>query len=358
MTRPSDAALVSVVAALDGRAQLRAPLGARTTYRVGGPAAAMVEVDSQADLQAVHRALDAAGGAVPVLVVGQGSNMLVADAGFPGLVVVLGGGLAAVDVGDGTDRWGAPGQPGGHGRPGLPAGSPHGAVARCSTRGTGPGTVAVHAGGGARLPVVARRSAAAGLRGLEWAVGIPGSVGGAVRMNAGGHGSDIAAVLQRCWVFDLRTGRAGERHVSDLHLGYRSSALSPDEVVVWADLRAAPGDRLAAEAAVAEVVRWRRAHQPGGANAGSVFTNPAGDAAGRLVEEAGLKGMRIGTACVSPKHANFVQADPGGTAADVRRVIEHVRAEVERRTGVVLQTEVKLVGFDDGDELAVGTGQP
>ena len=358
MTKPPDAALVSVVDALGGRARFEAPLGARTTYRVGGPAAALVEVGSQADLQAVHRALAAAEGTVPVLVVGQGSNMLVADAGFPGLVVVLGGGLAAVDVSGGAGRRGAPGPPGGHGGPGLPGGAPHGAGDGCGDRGTEPGAVAVHAGGGARLPVVARRSAAAGLRGLEWAVGIPGSVGGAVRMNAGGHGSDVAAVLLRCWVFDLRTGRASERCVSDLHLGYRSSALSPDEVVVWADLRAAPGDRLAAEAAIADVVRWRREHQPGGANAGSVFTNPAGDAAGRLVEEAGLKGMRIGTARVSPKHANFVQADPGGTAADVRRVIDHVRAEVERRTGVVLHTEVKLVGFDDGDEPAAGTGRP
>ncbi len=318
---------------LGGRARRDAPLGARTTYRVGGPAAVLVEARSEADLQAVHRALAAAGGPVPLVVVGQGSNLLVADAGFPGLAVVLGGDLAAVDLG------GAPG--------GGPAG---GGAAAAGADGT---EALVSAGGGARLPVVARRSAAAGLRGLEWAVGIPGSVGGAVRMNAGGHGSDIAAVLAGCRVVDLATGRAEERCPASLALGYRTSALAGGEVVVRADLRARRGDRAAAEAEVAEVVRWRREHQPGGANAGSVFTNPPGDAAGRLVEAAGLKGWRSGSACVSAKHANFVQADPGGTAADVLRVVEHVRAVVERRTGVVLRTEVVMVGFGDDRDRAV-----
>ena len=298
----------ALVAALGPRAatlERDAPLGARTTYRVGGRGALAVEVDDEDDLAAVHRAWDGVGRPVPVLVVGEGSNMLVADAGFPGLVVRLGPGLGFVEVG------------------------PRG----------------VRAGGGAKLPVVARRSAAAGLRGLEWAVGVPGSVGGALRMNAGGHGSDVAAVLDRCRVFDLRTGRGDERAAPALALGYRRSGLAPEEVVVWAAFALTPGDRAEAERAVAEVVRWRRAHQPGGSNAGSVFTNPDGDAAGRLVEAAGLKGFRLGTARVSPKHANFIQADEDGSADDVRALIEHVRAVVAERTGVSLVPEVRLVGF-------------
>jgi UDP-N-acetylmuramate dehydrogenase len=256
----------------------------------------------------------AAGGPVPVLVVGQGSNLLVADAGFPGLVVVLDGLLAAVDV---PERAGTETE------------------------------VAVRAGGGAKLPVVARQAAAAGLRGLEWAVGVPGSVGGAVRMNAGGHGSDMAACLVSARVADLSSGGFDDRLPEHLGLGYRSSGLEPAEVVVAAALRAWPGDRAEAEAAVSEIVRWRRANQPGGANSGSVFTNPPDGAAGRLVEEAGCKGMRVGSAEVSTKHANFIQADPGGTAADVRAVIDLVRRQVADRLGVELVPEVRMVGFDD-----------
>jgi UDP-N-acetylmuramate dehydrogenase len=234
----------------------------------------------------------------------------VADAGFPGLAVTLGEGFAGIAI-DGTR---------------------------------------VRAGGAVSLPVLARRTAAAGLRGLEWAVGVPGSVGGGVRMNAGGHGSDIKAVLSRVRLFDLDAGDRGEaRDVdsADLLLGYRSSALTPFQVVVAAEFDLRPGDRTAAEAQIAEIVRWRREHQPGGPNAGSVFTNPPGDAAGRLVEAAGLRGHRHGTACVSPKHANFIQADEGGSADDVRTLIAFVRQRVLERAGVLLQPEVHLVGYPD-----------
>lgn len=303
-----------VAAVLGERARRRAPLGARTTYRVGGPAAVLVEAECEGDLHAVHEALQRAGGEVPVLVVGQGSNLLVADRGFQGLAVVLGRGLSRITL---------PGTPG-------PAGAP----------------LKVEAGGGARLPVLARQSAAAGLHGLEWAVGVPGSVGGAVRMNAGGHGADLGSVLVACTVFDLWSGSVVERGVSALHLGYRTSALRAGELVLRADLRVVRGERARAEAAVRDVVRWRRAHQPGGANAGSVFTNPPGDAAGRLVEAAGLKGYRHGSAAVSEKHANFVQADAGGSADDVRAVIDHVRAEVARHSGVELVPELVMVGFE------------
>jgi UDP-N-acetylmuramate dehydrogenase len=236
--------------------------------------------------------------------------MLVADAGFDGLVVVPGAGMAGVAISGTT----------------------------------------VRGGGAAQLPLAARRSAAAGLVGLEWAVGVPGSVGGALKMNAGGHGSDVAAVLVRQRVFDLESGQMDEDGPERLELGYRRSSLGPGQVVVWAEFDLEVGSRAEAEAALSEVVRWRRAHQPGGSNAGSVFTNPVGDAAGRLVEKAGLKGLRLGTARVSEKHANFVQADDGGTAEDVRKVIDTVHRLVLEQTGVDLVAEVRMVGFDDDEE--------
>ncbi len=297
--------LDTVAGLLGRRAQRHGPLGARTTYRVGGDAGVLVEAHSEDDLVAVHRAVVTVDATIPLLVVGEGSNLLVADAGFPGLVVRLGRGFAEVEI-------------------------------RGST---------VRAGGGAKLPVVARRSAAAALHGLEWGVGVPGSVGGALRMNAGGHGSDVAAVLSAWRLFDLSTGEGIDAIPSSLALGYRTSCLRAGDVVVRADFSLQAGDRHRAEQTVNEIVRWRREHQPGGSNAGSVFVNPDGDSAGRLVDAAGLKGMRVGSAQVSTKHANFIQADEGGSADDVRSLVDLVRAEVLDRTGVGLVTEVRMVGF-------------
>jgi UDP-N-acetylmuramate dehydrogenase len=295
----------AAAAVLGDRARRDVPLGPLTTYRVGGPAALFLEVADEDDLRLTAKAVAASG--VPVLVVGKGSNLLVADAGFPGLALVLGPAFAGIEV-DGTT---------------------------------------VRAGGAASLPVLARRTAAAGLTGLEWAVGVPGSVGGAVRMNAGGHGSDVAATLVRVRVADLSTGEDGEVPAADLHLGYRRSSVRPSQVVVRAELALAPGDRARSEAEIAEIVRWRRANQPGGQNAGSVFTNPPGDSAGRLVDAAGCKGLRLGTAHVSPKHANFIQADDGGSADDVLALMVEVGRRVEERFGVQLVPETRLAGFPD-----------
>ncbi len=278
-------------------------LGALTTYRVGGRAALLSRPDTRSQLARISAAVADTG--VEVLVVGKGSNLLVADAGFPGLVVALGEGFAGIEV----------------------AGR------------------SVTAGGAASYPVLARRCAAAGLTGAEWAVGVPGSVGGAVRMNAGGHGSETSQVLSSCTCFDLRTGGVARRAVETLEYSYRHSNVGSHEVVLSADFALEDGDRSASEDALGEVVRWRRANQPGGQNAGSVFTNPPADSAGRLVEEAGLKGFRIGSASVSPKHANFIQADNGGSADDVRSLLEEVRRLVGEQTGVWLETEVRLVGF-------------
>lgn len=290
-------------ALLGERCLLHAPLGARTTYRVGGTAEAFFMVESYEDLTRVASAVRTSGAAV--LVVGKGSNLLVADAGFPGLALALGGTFAAIDVSEGT----------------------------------------VRVGGATDLPVLARRTAAAGWRGLEWAVGVPGSVGGGVRMNAGGHGSDVAGRLERVRIFDLATGQDGVVVAADLDLGYRRSNLEPNQVVVWAEFEVHRGDPQVAGAEVSKIVRWRRQHQPGGQNAGSVFTNPAGDSAGRLIEVAGAKGLRLGTAEVSHKHANFIQADSGGSADDVLALIEEVRRRVWRATGIDLVPEVRLVGF-------------
>jgi UDP-N-acetylmuramate dehydrogenase len=165
-------------------------------------------------------------------------------------------------------------------------------------------------------------------------------------MNAGGHGSDVAAVLAGVRVVDLLTGDDGSVRVEDLALSYRHSAIGPSQVVTSATLRLAHGSAPEAEAEVAEVVRWRREHQPGGANAGSVFTNPPGDSAGRLVDAAGCKGRRIGSAEVSRKHANFIQVDPGGRASDVVALMAEVRTAVRDRFGIELAAETRLVGFD------------
>jgi UDP-N-acetylmuramate dehydrogenase len=297
--------LDAVADALGERAERHAPLGTRTTYRVGGDAGVLFEAHDEHDLALVHAVLVSAAAPVPVLVLGEGSNLLVADAGFPGVVVHLGAGFDWVEI-------------------------------RSS---------ALRAGGAAKLPVVARKSAGAGLHGLEWAVGVPGSVGGGLRMNAGGHGSDIAAVLSRYRVFDLGTGEGLDAHPGALCLGYRRSSLAATEVVVWAEFSLQGGDSALAQETVADIVRWRRLHQPGGSNAGSVFVNPEGDSAGRLVEAAGLKGKRLGTAQVSTKHANFIQADRGGSADDVWRLIEHVRTVVLEHSGVALVPEVRTVGF-------------
>ena len=212
----------------------------------------------------------------------------------------------------------------------------------------------VRAGAALALPVLARRVADAGWSGLSWAVGVPGSVGGAVRMNAGGHGSDMASCLVRYRWVDLVADGGGTDDAARLAYGYRTSSVTAHAAGRWRrSIRVTPGSVEEEQAAVAAIVRWRREHQPGGANAGSVFTNPEGDSAGRLIEAAGLKGFRLGTAHVSEKHANFIQADRGGRADDVHALMEHVRGVVAERCGVALRTEVRLLGFGDGKTDAV-----
>jgi len=297
------------------------PLAPLTTYRVGGAAALFVEARSVDDLVAVAEVRLAT--RLPVLTIGRGSNMLVADAGFRGIAVSVAEFASQIEIPDGVAD---------------------GAV------------VEVGAGGGAALPVVARRTAAAGVTGFEWAVGVPGSIGGAVRMNAGGHGSDMAACVVDAGVFDIDDPARGPIRIAvdDLGLRFRASSLAPTHIVLDARLALRAGDRAASEREIAEIVRWRREHQPGGQNCGSVFVNPVpGEVtAGGLIDSLGLRGFAIGTAWVSEKHANFVQAADGGSAADVRAVIEAVREKVAAATGYRLRSEVRLVGFDDADPMS------
>lgn len=318
---------------LGDRLRRDVPLAPLTTYRVGGSAALFVDVVTLDDLVAIAEARRATG--VPVIVIGRGSNMLVADTGFAGVAISIAE-LANHIV--------------------LPVDVPVDVLVDGAATPRVDVEQIVTAGGGVALPVLARRTAAAALTGFEWAVGVPGSIGGAVRMNAGGHGSDMAQCLVDVRVFDMADPARGLRSlpVETLGLRFRASSLAPAHIVYEARLRLRAGDRARAEQQIAEIVQWRRAHQPGGQNCGSVFVNPVpGEvAAGGLIDGLGLRGMRIGTAHVSEKHANFIQAGEGGTAADVRAVMEEVRRRVVDATGYRLRSEVRLVGFGDADPMS------
>jgi UDP-N-acetylmuramate dehydrogenase len=290
---------------------LDAPLGARTTYGVGGSASVLVALDSPDHVAVLGEALHGTG--VSTITVGRGSNLLVADSGFAGVAVVTRGAFSEIAI-DGTT---------------------------------------IVAGGAAKLPVVARAAVNAGLRGFAWAVGVPGSIGGAIRMNAGGHGAEMSDVVTSADIVDFENvdfeNVDFERRwpVDELDFGYRRSALRSSQLVLRATLELEPGDVIEGKAEMLEIVQWRRNNQPGGQNAGSVFTNPPGESAGQLIDSAGLKGFRIGSAEVSPKHANFIQADPNGSADDVFALMKEVMRRVHETHGVELHAETHVVGFEE-----------
>lgn len=305
----SDPVVAALVAAGIEDVQPDGPLAPLTTLRVGGNARVLVTAEDDHDLGAVGRVATEHG--VPWLIVGRGSNLLVPDAGWAGIAVVLGRGFRGVAFAPSPQR---------------------------------PGGRRVHAGAAEPLPALAVRVADAGCAGFAWACAVPGTVGGAVRMNAGAHGSDMARHLVEVDLLRLRTGTRETWTVDALGLGYRRSQLPDDGVVVSATLDLAPGDPEAVRAEIARIRTWRRTHQPlNEPNCGSVFTNPSGDSAGRLIEEAGAKGLCIGGAQVSERHANFIVTRPGATAADVLAVIGEVQRRVHEHAGIDLHTEVVRV---------------
>ncbi|HEY5092152.1 MAG TPA: UDP-N-acetylmuramate dehydrogenase [Acidimicrobiales bacterium] len=289
-----------------GRVTQHAPFGARTTYRVGGTVRALVTLSSVGDLEELGPLMRDCG--LDMFVLGNGSNLLVADGAHEVLGVHL-----------------------------------NGAFLELTTRDEGD-TVIVEAGAGLDLPIAARRLAKSGVVGFEWAVGVPGTFGGAVAMNAGGHGSDMDASVHSLVAWSSGGTRTWTH--DELAFRYRASALGRGELVTKVTLHLASGDNEAAQEQIREIVRWRRANQPGGANAGSAFRNPEGDYAGRLIEASGCKGLRIGTAVVSEKHANFIIADAFGRANDVYELLLTLRQRVLDSSGVLLKSEHRFLGFE------------
>lgn len=281
------------------------PIGPWTTLGVGGAARWFVEPRTPSELAAVLSAL----GDLPLLVLGRGSNMLVSDSGWPGVALRLGAGF----------KW--------QRRSGL----------------------AVSAGGGTSMPALAAWLATEGLSGLEFAAGIPATVGGSVRMNAGAHGGQTADALTSVTIASPSDPSGAVYAPEALDFAYRDSRLPDGAVVVEAAWSLTEADPAAIRAKLDELRAWRRATQPlRQRNCGSVFTNPPGDSAGRLIEAAGLKGRAVGGASVSEKHANFIVVEPGRTTArDVMTLIRLVRDEVAARGGPVLVPEVRLVGFEE-----------
>jgi UDP-N-acetylmuramate dehydrogenase len=282
------------------------PLARFTTMRVGGPADLFATAHNAFELRALVRF--ARTRELPHLVLGRASDMVIADAGVRGLVIQVRAEGSHIDGRRYTAESGVQ-------------------MARAATETQG-----------------------AGLTGLEFGLAIPGTVGGAVWANAGAHEADIAGILESARLL-LADGSEAIVPAAELGFGYRDSRLkhsppgAPRELVVEATFQLAPADPATIKTRLDEIRRWRQAHQPVGLpSAGSVFRNPPGDSAGRLIEASGLKGLRIGGAVVSEKHANFIVNDQHGTASDVRRLGERVQAEVEARHGVHLEFEIEFVG--------------
>ncbi|MGA4644545.1 UDP-N-acetylmuramate dehydrogenase [Limisphaera sp. 4302-co] len=284
------------------------PMSRHTTWRVGGPAAVWVEPAGEEDLVRVVRACGPAG--MPVLVVGRGSNLLVGDAGFHGVVVALHGEYwQRVEV-SGERLW---------------------------------------CGAGARLKAVAVAARDAGLSGLEFLEGIPGSVGGALRMNAGAMGSSMFEVVETVRLMDA-AGEVREVAAGLLDVRYRCCEGLRDRIALGAWLRGRPAPREEIQERMQSYSRRRWATQPAAPSAGCVFKNPGGVPAGRLLDELGCKGWREGGAVVSDVHANFIVTEAGATAADVLRLIRRLQEHVWRERGILLEPEVRIVAEAEGEE--------
>ncbi len=283
--------------------QADVPLAPLTTLRVGGPADRLAAPDTVDELVALLLAAREAG--TGVFMLGKGSDLVVADAGIRGLVIRARADAVTID----------------------------------GTR--------VRAEAGTAMASLARRCARQGLAGFDWAISIPGTFGGAIWANAGAHGGEMAEVLREVEVLDLTDGERRTVAAADCAFSYRDSRFKHgDDVVLSGLMELDHGEPDAVIALIEEHQAHRQQTQPlADQNAGSVFRNPPGDHAGRLIEAAGLKGHRIGSAQVSTLHANFIVTDRGaGRAADVRALGDHVRATVAERLGVELAYEIEFVG--------------
>jgi UDP-N-acetylmuramate dehydrogenase len=288
------------------RVRPRFPLAPLTSFRLGGPAALYLEARTTEDLSAVARALRETG--LPLLVIGKGSNLLVADEGFPGIVLRLGKEF----------RWAA--------RDGD----------------------TLSAGAAMPLPALAGVALSHSLAGLEFGVAIPASFGGSVRMNAGAHGHSLDEVIGSVEVFLTSEDRVRVLAAEEAGFAYRDTALPDGSVVVGAAVRLHVGDPVEIRGRMDEAREWRRATQPlAEPNCGSVFKNPPGDHAARLIESVGGKAMAVGGARVSEKHSNFIVAGPGASARDVSRLISMLRHRVLEQHGVQLEPEVQVAGAVD-----------
>ena len=293
-------------AALGSRLRVDEPLARHTSMRVGGPADVLAMPESAAELGTVLAG--AAGSGVRVTLLGGGSNVLVGDGGIRGVVVKLGRGFSAVEWSD------------------APAGP------------------RVRAGAAVQLGRLARAAVTRGLAGLEYAEGIPGTVGGALFMNAGAYGGDLSGVVEAVEGV-MPDGTCVELRGEALRFRYRRAEVPRGFVVTAVVFALRHDDPGAVKARMSEARRRRLAGQPQGSpSAGSIFKNPNGDFAGRLVEAAGLKGARAGRARISDRHANFIVNEGGARAADVKALMDVAQREVWERSGVWLEPEVQLVG--------------
>ncbi len=280
------------------------PLSRHTTFRVGGPADVLFLPESAQELQRAMELAREAG--EECLVIGNGSNLLVRDGGVRGLVIKLAGPMSDVSV-EGT---------------------------------------AIRAQAGASLSQVSRAALQASLTGLEFASGIPGSLGGALAMNAGAYGGELSQVVREAMV--LMDGRVQTLSREELAMGYRTTrVLREGGIVLSAVLDLKEGDAPQIAATMDDLNRRRREKQPlSFPSAGSTFKRPEGYFAGALIEQAGLKGYAIGGAQVSEKHAGFLINRGGATASDLLRLIEYVQERVYAQSGVRLETEVRICGVD------------
>jgi UDP-N-acetylmuramate dehydrogenase len=287
---------------LGKRARLDEPMGLHCTWRAGGPAACLARAETLEEAAWIVSAAAQAG--APLLPLGGGSNLLVADGGWPGVVLKLAGEMARMALVEGE----------------------------------------LEAGGGASLSGAVRLARDKGYSGLEWAAGIPGTLGGAVAMNAGAAGGSMSEVTLTITLLE-QGGRVREVPSEQLPAAYRRRELPPGSIVAGAKLKLNPDQPQAVAGRMKEFLERRRSSQPLTARtAGSVFMNPPGDFAGRLIEQAGLKGLAVGGARVSPVHANFIENTGGASAGDLVALMDLVAARVKQVFNVDLEREVRVVG--------------